>query len=70
VSMQQSGMKAGLLDSLLVFVTVIAIGSICSIVLLRDLDRYWRSVGGALEKVTPGPEQDGEAPPEAASTDD
>lgn len=51
MSMQDSALKASWLDSLLVFAMVIAVGSVCSLVLLRDLDRYWKSVRGALEKV-------------------
>lgn len=40
-----------MLDSMLVFALVIAVGSICSIFILNDVGRYWSGVRRKLEAV-------------------
>lgn len=51
MSREESAIQVRWLDSLMVFLLVIAVGSICAVVLLRDVGRYWSSVGARLEAV-------------------
>ena len=48
---QNPTLSASLLDSMLVFALVIAVGSVCSIFILNDIGRYWTGVRQRLEKV-------------------
>lgn len=48
-ALRSQGIQSSWLDGMMVFMLVVAVGSTCTILLLRDLNRYWNVVGGALE---------------------
>lgn len=58
---KDSSMRASVLDSLMVFGLVVTVGSVCVLVLLRDMERTWGALGGALEGIQ-GARKAGELP--------